>query len=1109
MKKFISIILIMCMVLGSVPCSFGATETFNEALISANTLNGLGLFSGTGTNPDGTPIYALEQTPNRHQAVTMLVKLLGKEQEALNGTWTTPFTDVANWAKPYVGYAYNNGLTSGTSATTYGGNNPVTATQYLTFVLSALGYTSGVDFKWNEAWKLSDQIGLTDGRYNTSTNKNFLRGDIAIISANALEQKVKGTSTLMLNQIQANLNASGAGTTQGSAKTDAAFKEYQRPVQKRPNPLAVGSVQPYSEYWFKPSIPEDLSDALELAYTLTVSDVANFSKGKPAGYDLEALIEWGKDPGLNVYVLHEMGYTGKGAVIAYIDQPAGAHEQYNSVNLHYTNNAIKDKRYSNSDDAKSSMHGPAVLSLLAGKDIGTAPEAEIYFYGHASWAADQTTHAECLYQIIEQNKKLPNEKKITMVGFSDNVDDNEKNADAFRKAVAACEATGVKVFFCADYDAASFIPMSDKNDPDNLINSWGAVETVAIPTGGRTTAATNNGAKYYYWSEGGLSWGMPYVLGLYAIAGEIDPSLTADQLRQTLYDTAITNANGIRVVDPVGFVAKVLKGAGKTAAAQSLLNKAETNTRYLYYVMNSKQMTSQDMAAVNAYLNTVNTAKIITVDSSYFASATELYDALKKDHEKRGGTVVGVQLLGEPSATPAFEVGYVVQMANDIDDAGSMLTDFFYSNFENDSKLLRRDYSIYKQFKDNLDVDLIAQWPVARLPLKKGEFAAFYEKYDDFKSQVGNQQLDIVNFSNPIFAQKNHTDDMGIFLNRAKNEFKILDVSYKLYGMKDGDYPVTNSVLGNFTAENLKNENAKGISEIIINTHGQIDNMDRCFFVGGKEVRESLINMQTANQVLSGNYYYLDAWACNNNINLANNLTTTLLNGKCVGMFSATHIISNNGVNVNASLSKMTQSNFYWFYYQYLKALNEGATRSEAFHLAQKSYGEVLMEDSKNGIRSGEGNYQFNLSNLLVYQNSGLIELRTYELPDKGVGTIVEKPSQTIVEEQSHSGLQCTISNELKSGKVIVHSLKYQIEGEHVVFTLDITAPKNINTSFFTPPNGELLMVLGTSSKTKERDIYTFRVKKTVVQKTNYLTMNFYRGPDDRCFVSFDVSNIL
>ena len=40
-----------------------------------------------------------------------------------------PFTDVANWAKPYVGYAYAHGLASGTSKTTFGGNEKVTAAQ--------------------------------------------------------------------------------------------------------------------------------------------------------------------------------------------------------------------------------------------------------------------------------------------------------------------------------------------------------------------------------------------------------------------------------------------------------------------------------------------------------------------------------------------------------------------------------------------------------------------------------------------------------------------------------------------------------------------------------------------------------------------------------------------------------------------------------------------------------------------------------------------------------------------------------------------------------------------------------------------------------------------
>ena len=106
---------------------------------------------------------------------------------------------------------------------------------------------------------------------------------------------------------------------------------------------------------------------------------------------------------------------------------------------------------------------------------------------------------------------------------------------------------------------------------------------------------------------------------------------------------------------------------------------------------------------------------------------------------------------------------------------------------------------------------------------------------------------------------------------------------------------------------------------------------------------------------------------------MEDNLTTAALNGKCVGVFSATTIISNNGVSNYVSLEDMTKSNFYYFYYAYLKALNEGKSRSDAFFEAQKAYGTALYADTKEPLR-GEGNVQFNMNNLLTYHNFGLIE---------------------------------------------------------------------------------------------------------------------------------------
>lgn len=193
MKRFVAVILTFALMCSLLPVVFAASDKANEA---AQALYDLGLFQGTGDNDDGTPNFDLDHAPTRAEAVTMLVRLLGKEEEAKAGNWVTPFADVADWAKPYVGYAYNNGLTTGTSATTFGGEQTVNAAQYLTFILRSLGYESGKDFRWNEPWELSQKIGLTNGDYTANTT-SFTRGDVAVVSHNALSVKrEKGTPDL-------------------------------------------------------------------------------------------------------------------------------------------------------------------------------------------------------------------------------------------------------------------------------------------------------------------------------------------------------------------------------------------------------------------------------------------------------------------------------------------------------------------------------------------------------------------------------------------------------------------------------------------------------------------------------------------------------------------------------------------------------------------------------------------------------------------------------------------------------------------------------------------------------------------------------------------------
>ena len=168
---------------------------------AAKTLHALGLFRGVGDNADGSPDFALERVPTRHEALVMLVRLLGKDGEALGGAWETPFTDVAGWAEPYVGYAYEKGLTNGISATEFGGYAPVTLKQYITFILRALGYQSGVDFTAEWPWKLSDRLELTHMEYaepdRTEEELDFTRGESARLSLIALSLPRKDESAAL------------------------------------------------------------------------------------------------------------------------------------------------------------------------------------------------------------------------------------------------------------------------------------------------------------------------------------------------------------------------------------------------------------------------------------------------------------------------------------------------------------------------------------------------------------------------------------------------------------------------------------------------------------------------------------------------------------------------------------------------------------------------------------------------------------------------------------------------------------------------------------------------------------------------------------------------
>jgi len=174
------------------------TSAVSAALYTtaADDLNSLGLFIGTDKG------YELDREPTRAEAAVMLVRLLGKEAEAKEKNYEHPFTDVRDWADPYVGYLYENGLTKGIGDNKFGMDDLCSAQMFCTFVLRALGYTeeSG-DFTYDKAIDFAVEVGIIDEDILAYANDIFNRDCCVIIMYNAVLPYIKGTETTVLEKL--------------------------------------------------------------------------------------------------------------------------------------------------------------------------------------------------------------------------------------------------------------------------------------------------------------------------------------------------------------------------------------------------------------------------------------------------------------------------------------------------------------------------------------------------------------------------------------------------------------------------------------------------------------------------------------------------------------------------------------------------------------------------------------------------------------------------------------------------------------------------------------------------------------------------------------------
>lgn len=191
-KPIFSLLLCAALLLALCLPASAAQVTASEAI---ETLETLGLVRGTGNG------FEPEKTATRAEAAVMLLRLLGQESAAERAGGSGPFWD-GGWADRYLSYAYRQGLVRGISAYTFGSDHAVSARDYVTMTLRALGYTEGTDFTWSDSLSFSDRIGLTHGEY--TADGEFLREDLALVSYTALTLKMNGSDRKLIEALYLN-----------------------------------------------------------------------------------------------------------------------------------------------------------------------------------------------------------------------------------------------------------------------------------------------------------------------------------------------------------------------------------------------------------------------------------------------------------------------------------------------------------------------------------------------------------------------------------------------------------------------------------------------------------------------------------------------------------------------------------------------------------------------------------------------------------------------------------------------------------------------------------------------------------------------------------------
>lgn len=173
----------------------------------------------------------------------------------------------------------------------------------------------------------------------------------------------------------------------------------------------------------------DLSGYAERLMDATFDTFTTWPDSLPSPFDPDLILELGRNPGLGLKVLHDSGVTGRGVGLAVIDQPilVGHQEYADRLRVYEQLGAGERARW----------EGSAVLSIAAGRTVGVAPDADLYYVGVSEGLDLYPLIAPAVNRILEIDELLPADGRIRVLVMSFDPGHRPDTMAAIRRAEEA------------------------------------------------------------------------------------------------------------------------------------------------------------------------------------------------------------------------------------------------------------------------------------------------------------------------------------------------------------------------------------------------------------------------------------------------------------------------------------------------------------------------------------------------------------------------------------------------------------------------------------------------------------------------------------------------